>query len=96
VAQDEFLLKHFEDLASKLGIAVRRESVNNEETSGKGGLCRIGGRYVLFIDPGATTEEKIMVMKEALRRFDLSDIYVLPAVRELLDEEEEDIQNNKT
>lgn len=96
MVQDEFLLKHFEDLASKLGIAVRRESVNSEETSGKGGLCRIGGRYVLFIDPGATTEEKILVMKKALRHFDLSDIYVVPAVRELLEQEEGDIHNNKS
>jgi hypothetical protein len=95
VVHDEFLVKHLEDLASKLGLAVRRESVNTGETTGKGGLCRIGRKQVLFIDPGVTTEEKIMVMKEALRRFDLSDIYVLPAVRELLDEEEEDIHNNK-
>jgi hypothetical protein len=33
-------------------------------------------------------KEKIQIMIEALRRFDLNDIYVRPALRELLEENE--------
>jgi hypothetical protein len=88
---DELILGQFEELAEKLGIKVRYENVNMEETSGTGGLCRIKGEYVLIIHYRATVKEKIAVMTRALKHFDLTDLYVRPVIRELLeaiDEEE--------
>jgi hypothetical protein len=50
-----------------------------------GGLCRIEKEYVLILNSKATVKEKIQVMIEALNQFDLSDIYVKPVIRELLE-----------
>lgn len=83
--KDELLLSHLEGLANKLGIALRRFKFIRDESSGRGGLCRIHGEYVLFIDSQATTREKIGVAVEALRRFDLGDIPVMPVIRDLLE-----------
>jgi len=83
--KDELLLSQLEDLANKLGIAIRHFKFIRDESSGRGGLCRIRGKYILYIDSQATTKEKILVIIEALKQFDLGDIQVMPAIRNLLD-----------
>ncbi len=82
---DEFLLDQLEALAHKLGIKVRYEIVNLEESSSAGGLCRLKGEYVLIIHALATVKEKIEIMVGVLTRFPLGDIYIRPVIRELLD-----------
>jgi hypothetical protein len=83
--KDELVLSQLEGLAYKLGIAIRYDKVIRDESSGRGGLCRIQGDYVLFIDSQATTKEKIRVSIEALKQFNLADIHIKPAIRDLLE-----------
>ena len=82
---EEVILSQIEELADKLEILVRDENINIEESSSTGGLCRVEGKYILILNSKATVREKIQVMIEALNQFDLSDIYVKPAIRELLE-----------
>ena len=82
---DEIILSYLKELAEKLEILVRDENINIEESSSTGGLCRVEGKYILILNSKATVKEKIQVMIEALNLFDLSDIYVKPAIRELLE-----------
>ncbi|MDD5476133.1 MAG: hypothetical protein PHU03_06425 [Syntrophales bacterium] len=89
MSHDEFLLTQLDALAEQLGIIVRHENVLMEESSGAGGLCRLDGKDVIFIHAKTTAKEKVAIMVKALREYDLSDIYVRPAVRELLDQSEE-------
>jgi len=84
---DHIALSFLEELADKLGIPIRYEIIKDELT-GLGGLCRVDGEFILIIDSTAAVKEKIRIMTEALRRFDLGDIYVRPALRELLEEYE--------
>jgi hypothetical protein len=81
----ELLLSQLEELAGKLGIAIRYENVTMEESSGSGGLCRLKGEYVLIIHSQAAAEEKIRILLEALKTFSIGDIYVKPVIRELLE-----------
>ena len=82
---EEVLLNQLEDLAEKLGILVRDENINIEESLSTGGLCRIEGEYVLILNSKVTVKEKNQVMINALQQFDLSDIYIKPVIRELLE-----------
>ena len=82
---DELVFSQLESLAYKLGITIRHDKVIRDESSCRGGLCRIRGDYVLFIDFLATTKEKILVAVEALKQFDLGDIHVMPVIRDLLE-----------
>jgi hypothetical protein len=82
---EDVLLNQLEDLAEKLGILVRDENINIEESSSSGGLCRIEGEYVLILNSKVTVKEKNQVMINALQQFDLSDIYIKPVIRELLE-----------
>jgi hypothetical protein len=86
---EEVLLNQLEELAEKLGILVRDENINIEESSSTGGLCRIEGKYVLILNSKVTVKEKNQVMIKALQHFDLSDIYIKPVIRELLEGHEE-------
>lgn len=86
---DELLLTQLEELAERIGITVRYESMNGENSPGSGGLCRLKGEYILIIHSRATRREKIRVVTRALRQFDLKGIYLRPLLRELLDESEE-------
>jgi len=84
---DHITLSLLEELADRLGIPIRYEIIKDELT-GPGGLCRVNGEFILIIDSTAAAKEKIQIMTEALRRFDLDGIYVRPALRELLEEYE--------
>lgn len=83
--KEEIILQQLEDLANKLGITVRHETVSVEESSGAGGLCRLKGEYVLILYSQASGQEKIRIVVEALKQFPLNDIYIKPALRELLE-----------
>jgi len=86
---DEVLLNQLEELAEKLEISVRDEYINSEESSSSGGLCRVEGRYILILNSTATVKEKIRVIIKALQQFDVSEIYIKPFIRELLEKDKE-------
>jgi len=87
--EEETLLYQLEELAEKLGVTVRCENISMEESTSTGGLCCVKGEYIILMHSRATVKEKIKVMIEALRHFDLGNIYIKPAIRQLVDGKEE-------
>ncbi len=80
------VLDHLEALAYSLEIQVRYERLDSEETAfPSGGLCRVKDKRFIIVNSGATTAEKVRTLIRALRRFDLSGIYLKPALRDLLE-----------
>lgn len=83
--EEETLLTQLEELAQALDVEVRYEPMRREGPSYPGGLCRLKGKYVLIIDTKAATGDKIQALARAAIRFDLSQVYLRPGVREFLD-----------
>ena len=79
------VLGHLEALAHTLEIQIRYEFIESETAFPSGGLCRIRGKQVIIINTKATVGEKVQTLTQALRRFDLSNIYLKPALRDLLE-----------
>ena len=81
------IVDQLEELAEKFGIQIRYEPIKQDEDLVRvvGGLCLLRGEYVLIIDSKAAMGDKIRTFAEALRHFDLYQIYIKPALRELLD-----------
>ena len=79
------LLRSLEELAKQLGIRVRYE-----KTSARGGLCLHHGSYNIIIDPKSSVEYKIAVISGALKTFDLSNLFISPKLRDLLEVNEQD------
>ncbi len=80
------VLGHLEALAHTLEIQIRYEFIESETAFPSGGLCRIRGKQVIIVNTKATVGEKVQTLTRALRRFDLSNIYLKPALRDLLEE----------
>jgi hypothetical protein len=74
------LLKELEELAAKLNIKVRYE-----RTKARGGLCRKGEQFMIIIDRSADPHYKTAVIAEAVKKFDLADVYISPKVREAIE-----------
>lgn len=84
---EDTTLDQLEELAEKLGIKIRYEPIKQEEDliRIRGGLCLLKGEYVLIIDSRGTTQDKIRTLAEAVKHFDIDQVYIRPALRELLD-----------
>ncbi len=63
------LLEEALTLAQRNGFSIRRQWL----AEGLGGMCRIGGQRVLFINLGASSDEQLDRAVEALRSLNLSD-----------------------
>jgi len=83
------LLTWLEETAEKAGIRVRYEQLDLDEAVVRNGLCTIKGERTLFIHKSHSPAEKIRILAEALKRVDLTGVYLKPAVRELIDPDDE-------
>ncbi len=86
---DGVLLHQLEELAGKLGIEIRYGNIAVEESHRTGGLCRFKGQYVLIIHSRLTVKEKIGMIVKNLKGFEMDDVYLIPVIRELLDQSKE-------
>lgn len=83
--QNEEILGQIEELARSLEITVRYEKIQKESAFFPGGYCKVKGNDLIIINKMASLDDKVEIMARALLLFDLSQIYVLPAIRELID-----------
>ena len=81
------ILDQLEELARGFGIQIRYEAMKQDDESKKvaGGLCLLKGEYVLIINSNASGRDKIQTFAEALKHFNLDEVYIRPFLRELLD-----------
>jgi hypothetical protein len=86
------LLGQLEGLAQTLGIQVRYECLEGETAFRSGGLCRIRKKTVIIVNTKATLTDKIKTLTEALRRFDLGNVYLKPALRDFLEARSEETE----
>jgi hypothetical protein len=83
---DYVIIEQLEELAKGFGIQFRYEPIIFEEETINvvGGLCKLRGKPLLIINSKATEKDKIKIFVQALRSFDLDQIYIKPAIRALL------------
>ena len=80
----EELLIQLEELAGRLNIQVQYESVKSEDPSTFGSYCRINDQHMIILHSKASIGRKIEIITDALNRFDIDDVFLLPALREHL------------
>jgi hypothetical protein len=78
------LLSQLEDLARGLGIEVRYEMLKREGAFAQGGLCRLRGQYLLLVNSKAPNRDKIEALALAVKRFNLSQVFMKPGLRDFL------------
>ena len=83
--EPEKTYQYLENLAEQLGISILYEDLSDQEVPTRSGLCTVKGRHLYIMDRSKSASEKIRLLTQCLCRMDLDGIFVLPAVRELLD-----------
>jgi hypothetical protein len=78
------LLGQLEDLARSLGIEVRYEMLKREGAVTQGGLCKVKGQWLFLVNSKAPNRDKIEALALAVNRFDLSQIFMKPGLRDFL------------
>ncbi len=79
------LLHALEELAHQLGMEVRYERLQSaEECVVFSGSCRIKQQKLILVEESSTMEERIQILRRALRQENLEAVFVQPRLREFL------------
>lgn len=78
--KDEEVLENLQALTARLGIRLLRK-----EGDFVGGICRLRDQRIFLINSSLSVSEMIAVFCRELAYQDLSRVFVLPAVRELIE-----------
>jgi len=76
--KNELLLQELEALSAKLDITIRYEKGDFS-----GGFCRIKDTKVIIVNKKLPIDQKIKIISSELAKLETEDIFVLPAIREL-------------
>ena len=83
---DEALCEELKEVARRLGVQVREETLLREVGYRvRSGACRVRGADVIFLDRGLPAEERVQVLLDGLAGRDVETVYLSPALRRLLE-----------
>jgi len=75
------LLEEFFALGQKLGVKVMKG-----KGSFSGGTCKVNEERVVVINQMKPIEQRLNILAKSFSSFDLSEIYIVPALRDFIDE----------
>ena len=75
-------LEHLLELTSKLGLEIRFEHLGGTG----GGLCQLKGKSIMFIDMDSEPVRRYETLLSAMVGFDIDSLYILPEIRDDIDE----------
>lgn len=84
--RDELLLAALETLADQLRIPVTYATLATDELPGRGGLCVLHGERRIIIERTLSARQKAHLLAAGLAEFDFEDVFILPAVRQAIEE----------
>lgn len=82
----EQLYQELKGLAEKLGVQVSEQNFRPTGIHVKSGHCKIKGDDHCIIDKHLKIRQKVEVLAECLTQFPHENIYVVPALREFLEQ----------
>jgi len=82
---ETLLLEHLEQIANRLGVELRYENLGIVGIRSDGGYCRVSGKAMILINRKDSRRKQILVLAKSLKRLNLEGIFIPPAVRKILD-----------
>ena len=80
----EQIYQELKDLVEKLGINVSEQNLRKTGISVKSGICKVKGKQIFIIDKHKSIHKKNVILTSFLKEMPHEDIYVVPAIRELI------------
>jgi ABC-type enterochelin transport system substrate-binding protein len=86
------MYQELKDLAEKLGVAVEEHNFRATAVGARSGLCTVHGKQRFVMDKHKSIHKKIAILAAAIAKLPTEDVFIVPAVRALLDKhaDEED------
>ncbi len=81
----EQIYQELKDLAEKLEITVSEQNLRTAGIKVKSGLCKVKGKNLFIMDKHKSIHKKIDTLASQLAIFPHEDLYVMPAIREILE-----------
>ena len=78
------LYKSLCELAEKLDIEVSEQNLRKTGVRAKSGFCKVKGKNIFIMDKNISVQKKIRILAEFLSKMPHENIYVMPAVRDIL------------
>lgn len=72
------------DLAERMHISVSEQNLRTSGIKVQSGLCTVKGKQMFIMDKHKSVHKKIRILAAELARKPLEHLYIIPAVRELL------------
>ena len=94
--KSEQLYNSLKELAEKIGITVSEQSFKNTGIFVRSGLCRVKEQQMFIMSKHESIRSKVEILAECLATFPLDDVFVVPAVREVLDQYKAKVQKPVT
>jgi hypothetical protein len=82
----EQIYQELKDLAEKLEITVTEQNLRTAGIKVKSGLCKVKGKNLFIIDKHKSVHKKIDILATQLAQLPNEDLYIVPAVREMLEQ----------
>ena len=84
----EQIYQELKDLAEKLDVTISEQNLRTTGLKVKSGLCKVKGKNLFVMDKHKAVHKKIKILASQLAQLPHEDVYIMPAVRELLDKYE--------
>ena len=81
----EQIYQELKDLAEKLAVTVSEQNLRTDGIKVKSGLCTVNGKKVVIMDKHKSIHKKIKILAAQLANMPNEDIYLIPAIREMID-----------
>jgi hypothetical protein len=83
----EQIYQELKDLAEKLEIQVSEQNLSTAGIKVKSGLCKVKGKNLFIMDKHKSIYKKIKILASHLAELPRENVFIVPAVRELLDKQ---------
>lgn len=80
----EQIYQELKDLAEKLAVTVTEQNLRTAGIKVKSGLCTVKGQDLFIMDKHKSIHKKIKVLAAQLAGMPHEDVFVIPAVRDML------------
>lgn len=88
----EQIYQELKDLAEKLGIQFSEQNLQTAGIAVKSGLCKVKGQSMFIMDKHKPIRKKIKILAAHLAQIPHENVFIVPAVREMLEKEQQSSQ----
>ena len=90
----EQIYQELKDLAEKLALNVSDQNLRTAGIKVKSGLCKVKGKDMFIMDKHKSIHKKIKILAAQLADMAHENIYLIPAIREMLNKTVEKTKTN--